>query len=98
MSEQTYDDSRARSLEALLRALAGRITELDREGRLLGQAGDLMRLIGDVRTELFHYEVRATYDTPEVAESRRIVREAQQTEESPWRRTEWTPDEDDGAK
>jgi len=25
---------------------------------------------------LFHYEVRSTYDTPDVAESRRIVEEA----------------------
>jgi hypothetical protein len=26
---------------------------------------------------LFHYEVRLTYDTPEVAENRRIVEEAE---------------------
>ena len=32
--------------------------------------------MGDARSELFHYEVRCTYDTPEVAESRRIVDEA----------------------
>ena len=37
----------------------------------------LARLIGEIRSELFHYEVRATYDTPEVAESRRIVGEYQ---------------------
>ena len=42
-----------------------------------------MRLIGDVRSELFHYEVRVTYDTPEIAESRRIVREAQQDNPTP---------------
>ena len=66
--EQTYDEGRARNLEALLRALADRIRELDREGRLLKDAGELMRLIGDVRSELFHYEVRITYDTPEIAE------------------------------
>ena len=35
------------------------------------------RLLGDARSELFHYEVRLTYDTPEVAESRRIVEEAE---------------------
>ena len=76
--EQTYDDGRARNLEALLRALAERIRELDGAGTmLLDEAGELMRLIGDVRSELFHYEVRVTYDTPEIAESRRIVREAQ---------------------
>ena len=51
-----------------------------------------MRLIGDIRSELFHYEVRVTYDTPEVAESRRIVREAQQTDDGPtWQISEWQP-------
>src|SRR3954469_14601778 len=93
--DQTYDDGRARNLEALLRALAARITELDEQGRLLGQAGELMRLIGDVRSELFHYEVRVTYDTPEIAEHRRIVREAQQPEDKQWPRSEWKPDEDE---
>ena len=33
--------------------------------------------MGDARSEMFHYEVRSTYDTPEVADSRRIVEEAQ---------------------
>ncbi len=95
--EQTYDEGRARNLEALLRALAARILELDAQGRLLDQAGELMRLIGDIKSELFHYEVRATYDTPEIAESRRIVRDAQdnKTEKTKWDRTEWTPDEDE---
>jgi len=94
--EQTYDDGRARSLEALLRALAARILELDRGGRLLHEAGDLMRLTGDVRSELFHYEVRATYDTPEVAENRRIVSEALQAgDDKTWEATKWKPGEDD---
>ena len=93
--EQTYDEGRARNLEALLRALADRIRELDRHGQLLPNAGELMKLIGDVKSELFHYEVRATYDTPEVAENRRIVSEAQDDQESTWQRTEWTPDEDE---
>ena len=92
--EQTYDEGRARNLEALLRSLAERIRELDAQGRLLEQAGELMRLIGDVRSELFHYEVRVTYDSPEVAENRRIVQDAKPTE-STWEKTEWMPDEDD---
>lgn len=92
--EQTYGEARARNLEALLRALAERIQELDREGRLLEQAGELMKLTGDIRTELFHYEVRITYDTPEVAENRRIVSEAQNETDSAWERTDWTPDEE----
>src|SRR5215208_5963064 len=96
--EQTYDEGRARNLEALLRALAERIQKLDGEGKLLEQAGELMRLIGDVRSELFHYEVRITYDTPEIAESRRVVQEAKAEAEdtdSTWQKTEWTPDEDE---
>jgi hypothetical protein len=94
--EQTYDEGRARNLEALLRALAERIRELDAEGRLLEQAGELMRLIGDVRSELFHYEVRITYDTPEIAESRRIVRESQSDNDDPkWHKNEWNPDEEE---
>jgi len=95
--EQTYDEARARNLEALLRALAGRILELDAQGSLLKQGGELMRLIGDVKSELFHYEVRATYDTPDVAESRRIVRDAQETntDKSKWDRTDWMPGGDE---
>lgn len=93
--DQTYDEGRARNLEALLRALAQRITELDDQGRLLAQAGELMKLIGDVRSELFHYEVRITYDTPEIAEHRRIVGEAQKPDDTKWQTNEWKPDGDE---
>jgi hypothetical protein len=92
--EQTYDEGRARKLEALLRELALRIQELDREGRLLKEAGELMRLTGDIRSELFHYEVRITYDTPEVAENRRIVSDAKKDKDGQWEKTGWTPDEE----
>ena len=95
MADQTYDDGRARNLEALLKALADRIHELDGKGELLKNAGELTKLIGDVRSELFHYEVRATYDTPEVAESRRIVSDATQPDSGSWEPTEWTPDDED---
>ena len=91
--EQTYDEGRARNLEAMLIALSRRIAELERGGRLLDHAGELTTLIGDVRSELFHYEVRATYDTPEIAEHRRLVADAQRTTESQWEKTEWTPDD-----
>jgi hypothetical protein len=97
-SEQTYDEGRARNLEALLRALAARISELDSQGKLLAQAGELMKLIGDVRSELFHYEVRATYDTPEVAENRRIVSEALKPQENKWEKTDWKGDEEDESE
>jgi hypothetical protein len=97
-SEQTYDEGRARNLEALLRALAERIQELDSQGKLLDQAGELMKLIGDVRSELFHYEVRATYDTPEVAENRRIVSEALKQQETNWEQADWNRDEEDESE
>jgi hypothetical protein len=93
--DEVYDDARADRLAALLRALARRIEDLDRAGQLLGGAPELLRLMGDARTELFHYEVRSTYDTPEVADSRRIVEDAQRQEpfghddseeDEPWRR------------
>ena len=91
--DEVYDHARAERLAALLRSLAGRILELDREGRLLASAGELQRLLGDVRSELFHYEARCTYDTPEIAESRRIVEEAisgasflDDEDEEPWRK------------
>jgi hypothetical protein len=93
-SDQTYDEGRARGLEQLLIALAERIRVLHERGNLLDHAGELMRMIGDVRSELFHYEVRATYDTPEIAESRRIIAETNQTDESEWR-NEWKPGEED---
>jgi len=76
MSEEVYGPERAQRLVALLRALAERIQELDRTGRLLDAAPELQKLLGNARSELFHYEVRSTYDTPDVAESRRIVEEA----------------------
>ena len=94
MSEQTYDDGRARNLEQLLRALANHIRQLDAEGRLLANPAELTRLVGDVKSELFHYEVRATYDTPAVADSRRIVDDAiKQSEQGiQWQGSELTED------
>ena len=94
MTEETYGEDRVRRLEALLRALAGRIRELDQAGKLLSHPAELLQLMGDIRSELFTYEVRATFDTPEIAEHRRIVAESQ-SETSEWQKTEWTPEEDD---
>jgi hypothetical protein len=93
MSEDTYDPERAERLVRMLRELARRLMELDAEGRLLGESPQLLRALGDVRSELFQYEVRHTFDTSEIAEHRRIVGEA---------REGWTPgadpdsDEEDG--
>ena len=98
MSEEVYGPERAARLVTLLRALAARITELDRAGRLLEMTPDLIARLGTARSELFHYEVRVTYDTPEIAESRRVVEDAQRRidaldlgdpgDDEPWRRSD----------
>jgi hypothetical protein len=75
--DQVYGPERAQHLVTLLRALAERIQEFDRADRLLDAAPELQKLLGNARSELFHYEVRLTYDTPEVAENRRIVEDAE---------------------
>lgn len=96
MHDQTYDPRRAQRLADLLRGLAARISSLSTDQALLQAGPELIKLMGDARSELFHYEVRATYDTPEVAEARRIVEEARRSwepaaedgdveEEEPWR-------------
>jgi hypothetical protein len=79
--DQVYGDDRARRLVALLRAMAARIVALNGDEDLLAAGPELMKLMGDARSELFHYEVRSTYDTPEVADSRRIVGDARQQAE-----------------
>ena len=96
MSEEVYGPERAERLVVLLRALAERIRLLDREGKLLEATPELLKQLGTARSELFHYEVRLTNDTPEVAERRRIVDEARRNQLSfddpdddhePWRRS-----------
>lgn len=96
--DEIYGRERMERLKVLLRELAERIAELDRRGNLLESVPELMKRMGELRSELFHYEVRSTYDTPEIAESRRIVDEAQQPpdpffhadpdDNEPWRRPE----------
>lgn len=76
MADETYDPARIELLLAALRELAQRIVRLDAEGRLLDETPGLLKELGDVRSELFQYEVRTTYDSPEVAEHRRIVDDA----------------------
>jgi len=83
MTDETYDPERAERLVRMLRELAQRLMALDAEGRLLNESAQLLRAMGDVRSELFRYEIRHTFDTPETAEHRRIVGEASEG---------WTPD------
>lgn len=86
MADETYDPARIPELLELLRGLARHIAALDAEGRLLEETPSLLKELGDVRSELFRYEVRTTFDTPETAEHRRIVDEAADG---------WTPADDD---
>jgi hypothetical protein len=92
--DEVYGAQRQARLLELLRDLATRIQELDRKGQLLDKVPELMGLMGEARSELFHYEVRSTYDTPEIAESRRIIEELKGSEslslddpedDAPWR-------------
>ncbi|HYU02164.1 MAG TPA: hypothetical protein VEK85_17470 [Gemmatimonadales bacterium] len=90
-TDQVYGPERAERLVAMLRAIAERIQTLDRAGQLLDRVAELQKLLGNARSELFHYEVRLTYDTPEIAESRRIVEEAEGRDDDEddelWRRS-----------
>lgn len=96
--EEVYDEGRVEALREMLRALAARILEMDRQDRMLLHVPELLQRLGDLRSELFQYEVRSTYDTPEVAEHRRLVNEAmtppdfpgsdspEPEDDEPWRR------------
>ena len=95
MNDQTYGREREKKLLELLRGLGARIAILKNDADLLAAGPELMKLMGDARSELFHYEVRATYESPEAVESRRIVEEAlrksenldfDSDEDEPWRR------------
>lgn len=92
--DEIYGRERLERLKGLLRELADRIRALDAEDQLLDFVPELQRRLGDLRSELFHYEVRITYDTPEAAEHRRIVEDAlrppdfnpDDEDDEPWRK------------
>jgi hypothetical protein len=93
--DEVYDEGRIEGLRTMLRDFAERITELDRRNSLFSHVPELLRRLGDLRSELFHYEVRITYDTPEIAEHRRLVNEARENpdfltpdpdDDEPWRK------------
>ena len=86
VADETYDPRRIDELKAMLRELAERIILLDAEGRLLDEVPALLERLGTVRAELFRYEVRTTFDSPETAEHRRIVEQATEG---------WTPVQDE---
>ena len=93
--DEVYDDARADRLADLLRVLARRIQELDQAGQLLRGAPELLRLMGDARSELFHNEDSSTYNNPHLADSRRNEEDTQRPDlitnddsedDEPWRR------------
>jgi hypothetical protein len=94
--DEIYDPARIEALRTMLVSLADRIRELERSERLLQHVPELLQRLGDLRSELFHYEVRATYDSPEAAERRRLVDEARNAapdflspdpeDDEPWRK------------
>ena len=99
MNEEIYGDERARRLVELLRGLGARIQSLETDDDLLKAGPELMKAMGDARSELFHYEVRATYDSPQSAASKRVVDEARRGNEELHFGAPYDPasDRDDGG-
>lgn len=101
MSERADHVDPNKLRENLLR-LAEFIREMDRQGQLLTAGPRLLKMMGDLRSELFHYEVRHTgrllpkeptaqaqTEPPAERESRRVVEDAlrrQRELEKEWRR------------
>jgi len=82
--------------------LAEVIRRLDERGELLTATPELIKILGDLRSQLFEYEVRHTdrflsRDLPEIEEAQRIVcdaaRRLEEEDEEWWRR--FSTDEDD---
>lgn len=82
--------------------LAEVIRRLDERGELLTATPELIKILGDLRSQLFEYEVRHTdrflsRDLPEIEEAQRIVYDAarrlEEEDEEWWRR--FSTDEDD---
>lgn len=93
-------------LRQRLLSLAEVIRKLDEDGELLAAAPRIMRILGDLRSQLFEYEVRHTYDfypdeddIAEVVEARRIVRDAvermEKADEERWDRLSNDAEDDD---
>ncbi len=88
---QDSDDAAARELKAELRRLADTILDLEARGRLLAEAPGLLKLLTDLRSRVFAWEVRlarpradpapAAPASPDGPESGRVVEEAMQREQ-----------------
>lgn len=85
--------------------LAEVIRRLDERDELLVATPELIKILGDLRSQLFEYEVRHTdrflsHDLPEIAEAQRIVFEAArklEEEDEEWWRKFSTDDEDESS-
>ncbi|UCC72238.1 MAG: hypothetical protein JSV86_18015 [Gemmatimonadota bacterium] len=87
--------------------LAAVVLELEERGELLEATPELIKIMGDLRSRLFEYEVRHTgrlfgqeEELPEILEAQRIVDEAarrleDEEEQEWWRR--WSMDPDEGS-
>ncbi len=84
--------------------LAQEIVRLEKDGELLHAAPVLIKMMGNLRSQLFEWEVRCTGrllprgEPPEVLEAQRIVEEAarrleDKEDEEWWRRMQSDPDE-----
>ena len=83
--------------------LADLIQRLEESGELLQASPELIRIMGNLRSKLFEYEVRHTgrllpkpTDAPEVLEAQRIVEDAarrMEEEERSWK-GDWSPSAD----
>jgi hypothetical protein len=86
--------------------LAQEIVRLEKDGQLLDAAPVLIRMMGNLRSQLFEWEVRCTRrllpgkEPPEVKEAQRIIEEAArrleaQEDKDWWRRMQSDPDDED---
>jgi hypothetical protein len=86
--------------------LAAVIRKLDERDELLHAAPELIKIFGNLRSQLFEFEVRHTAnffraegDPPEIAEAQRIVHEAvqrlEEEDEEWWRRFSAEDEEED---
>jgi hypothetical protein len=99
-----YDNIGEDKLRADLLLLATLIRKLEEEGRLLEEIPRLMKIFGDLRQKMFAYEIRSVErlipedqaESKQLAESRRVVREALKREQETLREWEtlWSPGDD----
>ena len=102
-----HDEINPEELRDELLDLAEVIRRLDESGELLESAPQLIKIFGNLRSQLFEYEVRHTGrlfgekdEVPEVAEAQRIVNDAarqleDEEDELWWHRFTAEPEEEE---